>query len=103
MQAGLFVIESFAHDRFLQNMKWLERRSRGPGRNLPAGHQLREIPDLDLSLVRFRNFDAGTSHFLDLFVKERREKKELGMAKAESIASLGNPAFAHQNSLFAAA
>ncbi len=102
MQASLFVIEPFAHDRFMQNVKWLECRGDRPGSNFLLRLEFGEIADFNFALPRFGNLRVFRPHLLDLLVEERGEKKELRLPKSEPFASLRDPAFAQQNRLLPA-
>src|SRR5688572_32467306 len=102
MQPSLFVIEPLAHDRFLQNMKWLEGRSHRPGGNFLLRLELREKPNLHLARARLRNSRPGGSHLVDLLVEERGKKEKLRLPEPESFVPLRDASFAQQDHLLSA-
>ena len=103
MQASLFVLESLAHNRFVQDMERLQRRRCRPGSYFPLLDQFREAMDFYLPLPSAREFRLSGLHLFELLMKERWEKKELRVPKAKPISPFRDAAFAQENGLFAAA
>jgi len=88
------VLETFAHNGFLQNMERRERRRRRPRFNHESMFGFGEKAQHNLRLVRLWYFRAISPDPSDLLVKKRREKKEFAMAKGETIFAFSDAALA---------